>query len=54
MYRRMLDEQIARVERGGEPTVAVVRDPARNRMIEFPSATKPWRDERFPATATTA
>ena len=54
MYRRMLAEQIDRVERGEEPTVAVVRDPAKNRIIEFPSSTKPWRDERFTATATTA
>jgi len=54
MYRRMLAEQIDRVERGEEPTVAVVSDPAKNRIIEFPSSTKPWRDERFAATATTA
>jgi 5,5'-dehydrodivanillate O-demethylase oxygenase subunit len=41
LYRKMLDEQIARVERGEEPDVAVVRDPAKNRIIEFPSATSP-------------
>jgi 5,5'-dehydrodivanillate O-demethylase len=41
LYRKMLDEQIALVEAGGEPTMAVVRDPAQNRMIEFPSATSP-------------
>jgi hypothetical protein len=27
--------------------VAVVRDPEKNRMIEFTSASKPWRDTRF-------
>jgi 5,5'-dehydrodivanillate O-demethylase oxygenase subunit len=41
MFRRMLEEQIERVERGGEPNVAVVRDPARNTIIAFESATKP-------------
>jgi 5,5'-dehydrodivanillate O-demethylase len=51
LYRRMLAEQIERVERGEEPTVAVVRDPAKNRIIEFPSSTKPWRDERFASQA---
>ena len=35
MYRRMLDEQIARVERGEDPNVAVVRDPEKNQLIEF-------------------
>ena len=35
LFRRMLDEQISRVERGLEPTVAVVRDPEKNRIIEF-------------------
>ncbi|MBF6571078.1 MAG: Rieske 2Fe-2S domain-containing protein [Candidatus Binataceae bacterium] len=45
MFRRMLAEQIARVERGEEPTVAVARDPERNRMISFPSATRPWGTE---------
>jgi hypothetical protein len=29
------------VERGEEPDVAVVRDAAKNRIIEFPSATSP-------------
>ena len=42
MYRRMLAEQIDRVERGEDPTVAVVRDPAKNDMIAFASHTKPW------------
>src|SRR4051812_15919156 len=41
MYRRMLLEQIELVEKGGEPTVAVVRDPAQNRMIDFPNITSP-------------
>ena len=41
LFRKMLDEQIARVERGEEPTVAVVRDPAKNGMISFPQATVP-------------
>lgn len=50
MFRRMLAEQIDLVEQGKDPTVAVLRDPVKNRIIEFASATKPWRDERF-ATA---
>ena len=41
MFRRMLEEQIERVERGQEPNVAVVRDPAKNTVITFESATKP-------------
>lgn len=41
LFRRMLLEQIARVEKGEEPTVAVVRDAERNRIIEFPSITTP-------------
>jgi 5,5'-dehydrodivanillate O-demethylase len=41
MYRRMLEEQIERVERGQEPNVAMVRDPAKNSIITFESATKP-------------
>jgi 5,5'-dehydrodivanillate O-demethylase len=44
MFRRMLAEQIDRVERGEEPTVAVVRDPAKNAMIRFESATRPEAD----------
>ncbi|MFM9968449.1 MAG: hypothetical protein ACKVQK_08635, partial [Burkholderiales bacterium] len=47
MFRRMLAEQIDLVEEGKDPTVAVLRDPQKNRIIEFTSATKPWRDERF-------
>jgi 5,5'-dehydrodivanillate O-demethylase oxygenase subunit len=41
LYRRMLTEQIKRVEDGLEPTVGVVRDPERNRMIDFPGITSP-------------
>jgi 5,5'-dehydrodivanillate O-demethylase len=43
LYRRMLAEQIDRVEQGKEPNVAVVRDPAKNEIIAFTSATSPWR-----------
>ena len=42
LFRQMLDEQIALVEQGKEPTVAVVRDPAKNKIIAFEDATKPW------------
>jgi 5,5'-dehydrodivanillate O-demethylase len=45
MYRRMLAEQIELVERGEDPTVAVVRDPAKNTMIAFDSATRPQMDD---------
>jgi 5,5'-dehydrodivanillate O-demethylase len=41
LFRKMLDEQIARVEDGKPPTVAVVSEAERDRMIEFPSATSP-------------
>jgi 5,5'-dehydrodivanillate O-demethylase len=41
LFRKMLAEQIERVEKGEEPTVAVVRDPAKNRMIDFPNITSP-------------
>lgn len=41
MFRRMLEEQIALVERGASPTVAVVRDPEKNRSISFPNTTRP-------------
>jgi 5,5'-dehydrodivanillate O-demethylase oxygenase subunit len=44
MYRKMLAEQIDRVERGEEPTVAVVRDEAKNKIIAFESATRPTAD----------
>jgi 5,5'-dehydrodivanillate O-demethylase len=47
MYRRMLAEQIDRVERGEDPTVGVVRAADKDRTIEFLSASKPWRDTRF-------
>jgi 5,5'-dehydrodivanillate O-demethylase len=41
MFRRMLAEQIDLVERGLDPTVAVVRDEIENKMIVFESATQP-------------
>jgi 5,5'-dehydrodivanillate O-demethylase len=41
LFRRMLAEQIDRVERGEEPTVAVVRDPAQNACITF-GASEHW------------
>ena len=41
LFRRMLAEQIDHVERGEEPTVAVVRDPAKNSCITF-DCTQPW------------
>jgi 5,5'-dehydrodivanillate O-demethylase len=41
LYRRMLAEQIDRVERGEEPNVAVVTDPAANECITF-DVTQPW------------
>jgi 5,5'-dehydrodivanillate O-demethylase len=36
MFRQLLSEQIAVVEQGGEP-MALVRDPEKNRIIEFES-----------------
>ena len=44
MFRDMLAEQIGRVERGEDPTVAFVRDPERNKIIIFESATRPTFD----------
>lgn len=41
LFRRMLSEQIAKVENGEDPTVAVVRDAQRNRIIDFPNQTSP-------------
>ncbi len=41
MFRKLLDEQISRVQSGEEPNVAVVRDPEKNRLIEFPGHTVP-------------
>jgi 5,5'-dehydrodivanillate O-demethylase oxygenase subunit len=41
LFRKMLAEQIERVERGEDPSVAVVRDPERNGMIDFPGITSP-------------
>ena len=35
LFRRMLSEQIDLVERGHDPTVAVVRDPGKNRVLDF-------------------
>jgi 5,5'-dehydrodivanillate O-demethylase oxygenase subunit len=54
MFRRMLDEQIGRVERGEDPTVAVIRDPAKNSIITFESATQPrvGSDEKHVFAAT--
>jgi len=42
LFRNMLDEQIALVESGNEPTVAVVRDPEKNRIIAFDDISQPW------------
>jgi len=42
LFRRMLAEQIERVERGEEPNVAVVRDPEKNRILDFAHITKQW------------
>jgi 5,5'-dehydrodivanillate O-demethylase len=41
LFRKMLLEQIERVERGEDPSVAVVRNPERNGMIDFPGITSP-------------
>jgi 5,5'-dehydrodivanillate O-demethylase oxygenase subunit len=45
MFRRMLPEQIDRVERGEAPTVGVVRDEAQNEMITFVSASRTYTDD---------
>lgn len=37
MLRKLLDEQITVVENGGEP-IALVREPEKNRLIEFISS----------------
>lgn len=42
LYRRMLSEQIDRVERGEEPTVAVIAECDRDTMIDFSPATLTW------------
>jgi 5,5'-dehydrodivanillate O-demethylase len=42
LFRRMLEEQIDRVEAGELPTVATLRDPAKNVCIEFENQTRPW------------
>lgn len=54
MFRRMLDEQIARVERGEAPTVAVVRDAEKNRIIEFKSTSSPVTGTQLDAAARAA
>lgn len=41
LFRKMLADQIARVEQGLAPDVAMVTDPEQNRCISFPSATRP-------------
>jgi 5,5'-dehydrodivanillate O-demethylase oxygenase subunit len=41
LFRRMLAEQIDKVERGEDPDVAVVRDPSKNECITF-DVTTPW------------
>jgi 5,5'-dehydrodivanillate O-demethylase oxygenase subunit len=46
MYRRMLEEQIARVERGEAPDVGVVMA-AENECIEFANETRPWTTNDF-------
>jgi 5,5'-dehydrodivanillate O-demethylase len=43
LFRRMLAEQIERVERGEEPNVAVVSDPAQNVCITF-AAPSSWAE----------
>ncbi len=40
MYRKLLREQIEIVERGGEP-IALVRDPEKNQIINFPGSRTP-------------
>jgi 5,5'-dehydrodivanillate O-demethylase len=45
MYRKLLREQIAVVQQGGEP-MGLVRDPARNRVIRFETSRGPAPDER--------
>jgi len=44
LLRKMLEEQIARVERGEDPAVAVVSAADSDRMITFENATRPWGD----------
>jgi 5,5'-dehydrodivanillate O-demethylase len=41
MFRRMLAEQIDRVENGDDPTVGVVRNVSKNKIIQFESSTRP-------------
>jgi hypothetical protein len=49
LYRRMLFEQIDRVERGEEPTIAMVRDPKQNDVITFMPGSLPWEWAEFKA-----
>jgi 5,5'-dehydrodivanillate O-demethylase len=42
LYRRMLSEQIERVERGEDPTVAVIAESDRDRMIDFSQGALTW------------
>ncbi len=52
LYRRMLAEQIDRVAAGNDPTIAVLRDPAKNTCIEFENQTRPWTaDDRAAAAS---
>jgi hypothetical protein len=44
MLRKLLREQIERVAQGGEP-MALVRDPARNVLIETIAEQKGWPEE---------
>jgi 5,5'-dehydrodivanillate O-demethylase oxygenase subunit len=41
MFRKQLEDQIARVEQGLDPDVAFLRDPEKNRIITFDNATSP-------------
>lgn len=46
LYRRMLQEELAKVERGEDP-IGVFRDPAANQYVEIPvEKTKPFTDPR--------
>jgi 5,5'-dehydrodivanillate O-demethylase len=44
LFRKLLREQIEIVQRGGEP-MALVRDPARNQILETVVETKGWPDD---------
>lgn len=49
LFRRILAEQIERVEQGEDPTVAVVADPNRNNIIDFSQSTLDWSWAEFTA-----